>query len=127
VRGLHRLASLTKATAAAKELQRSDSAGSGGWRNEDKDVTDNDDQTSASDSRETFLTAEEEEELRIPGSFDMSNPQRRKAKRSGSADDEGDDDDDDDDEDDDDEGVARGGAAREDESWGGLFRRLGLH
>ncbi|KIM71295.1 hypothetical protein PILCRDRAFT_830438 [Piloderma croceum F 1598] len=139
VRGLHRLASLTKASAAAKVLQRSDSAGSGGWRN-DSGVRGGVDEgeeegrgeggNSASDSKETFLTAEEEEELRIPGSFDMSNPQRRKGKRSGSADDEGDDDDDDEDEEEED-GVAKGGgrgaAVQENESWAGLFRRMGLH
>jgi calcium/calmodulin-dependent protein kinase I len=111
-------------------LQRSDSAGSGGWRNdsgakggvdeEDGEHKDND-RGSETDSKETFLTAEEEEELKIPGSFDMSNPRRRK----GSADDEGDDDDDDDD-----DGAGRGaggGAVQEDESWAGLFRRMGLH
>jgi hypothetical protein len=125
VRGLHRLASLTKASAAAKELKRSDSAGSGGWRNdsvvdEEEEHRKEGDRDSRMDSKETFLTAEEEEELRIPGSFDMSNPQRRRG-RSGSADDDGDDDDDDDD------WERGGGAAAQDESWAGLFRRMGLH
>jgi hypothetical protein len=129
VRGLHRLASLTKASAAAKELKRSDSAGSGGWRNdsvvdeEGEEHRKEGDRDSRTESKETFLTAEEEEELRIPGSFDMSNPQRRRG-RSGSADD---DEDDDDDEDGDDDGERGGGAAAQDESWAGLFRRMGLH
>jgi calcium/calmodulin-dependent protein kinase I len=61
---------------------------------------------------DTILTVEEEEELRIPGSFDMSNP--RHGKRSGSADDDGDDDDD------------GGGEADEDATWAGLFRKMGL-
>jgi hypothetical protein len=129
VRGLHRLASLTKASAAAKELKRSDSAGSGGWRNDSVvsrgggGVDEGEERDSRTESKETFLTAEEEEELRIPGSFDMSNPQRRRG-RSGSADDDGDDDDDDED---DGEGEGGGGAAAQDESWAGLFRRMGLH
>jgi hypothetical protein len=60
-------------------------------------------QGTGTNSTETFLTAEEEEELRIPGSFDMSNPQR--GNRSGSTEDDEDD---------------------EDESWIGFFKRMGL-
>lgn len=143
VRGLHRLASMTKATAAAKvDAGRSASMNSGGWRNGSgvgMDDDDDDDEVvavgdaiptakgavgsgtatatatdSGTNSPNTFLTAEEEEELQIPGSFDMSNPRTRK----GSVDDEGDDDDEDD----------VGGQAKEDEdaSWAGLFKRLGL-
>jgi calcium/calmodulin-dependent protein kinase I len=64
----------------------------------------------------TFLTEEEEEELKIPGSFDMSNP--RGKRRNGSADDE---------DDDDDEGLAAATAeGAEDPPWAALFRKMGL-
>ena len=62
-------------------------------------------QESGAESTDTFLTAEEEEELKIPGSFDMSNPRPGRGSQ--------------DKEDDvDDEEV--------DTSWTGLFRKLGL-
>lgn len=60
---------------------------------------------SDADSVDTFLTAEEEEELRIPGSFDMSNPRPKKGEDM------------EDDDADDDEGEA---------SWAGLFKKMGL-
>ena len=131
VRGLHRLASLTKATAAAKEMERSGSTSSGGWRNGtgagiDDDDDDDDEEVGKEEAQEAktpvpkksmeiLLTAEEEEELQIPGSFDMANP--RRGKRSGSTDDEDDDDDDD---------GGGGQAVEDDTSWAGLFKRMGL-
>lgn len=67
-------------------------------------------QDSSTNSTDTFLTAEEEEELRIPGSFDMSNPRQRQGEDSdhgmdGDNEDEG---------------------SELDLSWMSLFKRLGL-
>lgn len=58
----------------------------------------------SSGSEETFLTAEEEEELRLPGSFDMDHPRKKQGEDS-----------------EEDEGEEPGDA-----SWAGLFRRMGL-
>ena len=139
VRGLNRLASLSKATAALKKQGSSDS---GGWKNgtgagldEDEDEEDEEgaphglkweamtpphkkpttsaintvtpaerDKGAGIDSAAAQLTAEEEEELQIPGSFDMSNPRHG---RKESADDE---------EDEEDEAT----------SWSGFFKRMVL-
>ena len=65
------------------------------------------------DSMDTFLTAEEEEELRIPGSFDIPSPRRGMSVNwsgtgSRSQSDE----------------ETEGGKERE--TWAGMFKRMGL-
>lgn len=65
------------------------------------------------ESMDTFLTAEEEEELRIPGSFDLPSPRRGMSVDGIGA-----------------SGVSHNdgeaGSGRERESWSAMFKRMGL-